>query len=130
MNIIGVPQADGTWDVSWLGNEAGWLQGSAFPTWTGNSVLTGHIWNADNTPGPFSTINTLQWGDQIIIHAWSAQYVYEVRTVLLVSPSNINALMRHEELPWVTLVTCRSYDEASNSYRYRMLVRAVLIAVK
>ena len=53
MPIVGVPQADGKWDVSWLGSNAGWLNGSAFPTWAGNSVLTGHVWNADNTVGPF-----------------------------------------------------------------------------
>jgi len=39
-------------------------------------------------------------------------------------------MLKHEELPWVTLVTCRGYDEASNSYRYRVLVRAVLVEVK
>jgi hypothetical protein len=38
--------------------------------------------------------------------------------------------MKHEELPWVTLVTCRGFDAASGSYRYRVLVRAVLIEVK
>jgi hypothetical protein len=64
MNIVGVPETAGTWDVSWLGKQAGWLQGSAFPTWTGNSVLTGHVWNADNTVGPFRYINTLWWGGQ------------------------------------------------------------------
>jgi sortase (surface protein transpeptidase) len=45
-------------------------------------------------------------------------------------PGNVNALLKHEELPWVTLVTCRGYNEASNSYQYRVLVRAVLVEVK
>ncbi len=130
-SIVGVPQSsDGTWDVSWLGQDAGWLNGSAFPTWSGNSVLTGHVWNADNTAGPFLYINTLWWGDKIIVHAWGAQYVYEVRSVQQVSPANTAAMMKHETLPWVTLVTCRNYDEASNSYKYRVLVRAVLVEVK
>ncbi len=130
MNIVGVPQSNGTWDVSWLGNQAGWLNGSAFPTWAGNSVLTGHVWNADNSEGPFRYINTLWWGDKVIVHAWGAQYVYEVRSVQLVGPGNTDAMMKHEVLPWVTLVTCRGYDQASNSYLYRVLVRAVLLEVK
>jgi LPXTG-site transpeptidase (sortase) family protein len=130
MNILGVPQANGAWDVSWLGSNAGWLNGSAFPTWAGNSVLTGHVWNADNTAGPFRYLNTLWWGDQVIIHAGGAQYVYEVRSVQQVSPSNTAAMMKHETLPWVTLVTCRGYDAASNTYQYRVLVRAVLVEVK
>jgi LPXTG-site transpeptidase (sortase) family protein len=126
-----VPQsADGNWDVSWLENEAGWLQGSAYPTWSGNSVLTGHVYNALGQPGPFAALNTLGWGDQIIIHAGVAEYVYEVRSVKQVSPQNVNAMMQHEESPWITLVTCRGYNEDSNSYLYRLLVRAVMVEVK
>jgi LPXTG-site transpeptidase (sortase) family protein len=131
MPIVGVPQsADGKWDVSWLGNDAGWLNGSAFPTWNGNSVITGHVWNADNTAGPFLYVNTLWWGDQIIVHAWGGQYVYEVRSVQQVSPGSTATMLKHEVLPWVTLVTCRGYDAANNSYKYRVLVRAVLVKTK
>ena len=93
-------------------------------------MLTGHVWNADNTPGPFARLNQLWWGDQVIVHAWGGQYVYEVRAVMQVSPGNTAAMMKHEELPWLTLVTCRGYDETSGSYKYRVLVRAVLVDVK
>ncbi len=127
MDIVGVPAVDGGWDVSWLGKNAGWLEGSAFPTWEGNSVVTGHVWNADNTPGLFRNINTLWWGDEVIVHAFGQRYVFEVRSVTQISPTDIKAMMKHEELPWITLVTCSGYDEASNSYKYRELVRAVLV---
>ena len=131
MSIVGVPQAaDGSWDVSWLGNNAGWLNGSAYPTWKGNSVITGHVWNANNTPGPFRYINTLFWGDKIIVHAGGAQYVYEVRSVMQVSSGNTAAMLKHETLPWVTLVTCRDYNQTTGTYKYRVLVRAVLVDVK
>jgi LPXTG-site transpeptidase (sortase) family protein len=59
-----------------------------------------------------------------------AEYVYEVRSVKQVSPQNVNAMMQHEESPWITLVTCRGYNEDSNSYLYRLLVRAVMVEVK
>jgi LPXTG-site transpeptidase (sortase) family protein len=130
VDIVGVPQADGKWDVSWLGNNAGWLNGTAYPTWNGNSVLTGHVWNADNTVGPFGYINTLWYGDQIIVHAWGGEYVYEVRSVQQVDPSSTAQLLKHEELPWLTLVTCRGYDEATGTYQYRILVKAILVDVK
>ncbi len=130
MPIVGVPQTNGTWDVSWLGKNAGWLDGSAFPTWNGNSVLTGHAWNADNTAGPFARVNTLWWGDRIVVHAGGGEYVYEVRSVQQISPGNTAAMLKHEDLQWLTLVTCRAYDQASNTYKYRLLVRAVLIEVK
>ena len=131
MPIVGVPQqADGEWDVSWLGNDSGWLNGTAFPTYSGNSVLTGHVYNADGTPGPFVHLNGLWWGDQVIVHAWGAQYIYEVRSVLQVTPGAVSAVITHKAQPWVTLITCRGYDEASNSYNYRVAVQAVLVEVK
>jgi len=131
MDVIGVPlTSDGTWDVTWLGENAGWLEGSAFPTWNGNSVITGHVWNADNTPGPFRYLDTLMYGDQIIVHEGEAEYVYEVRSVSHVLPSGTSQMLRHEDTPWLTLVTCSGYNEDTGVYRYRILVRAVLIDVR
>jgi LPXTG-site transpeptidase (sortase) family protein len=130
MSIVGVPKKDNEWDVSWLGRNAGWLEGSAFPSWNGNSVLTGHVWNADNSAGPFRYLNTLWWGDKVIVHLSGHKYIYEVRAVKQVASTNVSAMMKHEELPWLTLVTCKGYDEEKDEYRDRILVRAVLIEVK
>jgi LPXTG-site transpeptidase (sortase) family protein len=130
MPIVGVPRTGTEWNVSWLGSNAGWLEGSAFPSWAGNSVLTGHAWNADNSPGPFLKLNTLWWDENVIVHAFGQQSIYKVRSVQQVAPTNFNAMMKHEDLPWLTLVTCRGYDEGTNSYRYRIIVRAVLVEVK
>ncbi len=126
--IVGVPRAGETWDVTWLGNQAGWLEGTAFPSWNGNSVLTSHVYLANGLPGPFVNLSRLRWGDQIILHAYGNRYIYEVRSSRIVGPDDLSAL-RHEELPWLTLVTCRQYDEASSAYRYRVVVRAVLMRV-
>ncbi len=130
MPIVGVPLSGEEWNVSWLDANAGWLEGSAYPSWAGNSVLTGHVWNADNSTGPFRYLNTLWWGDKVIVHVSGQQYIYEVRAVKQVAPTDINAMLKHEELPWLTLVTCKGYDEKTGNYRYRILVRAVLIEVK
>ena len=128
--IIGVPQIDGTWDVSWLDSRAGWLEGSAFPTWAGNSVLTGHVTNANGGDGPFANLNSLSWGDQIVIHAFGQTYIYEVRTInRWTDPKDVGVLIKHEDLPWVTLITCNGYDEKTNTYRWRTVVRAVQIKV-
>ncbi len=43
--VVGVPRSGDSWDVSWLNDQAGWLEGSVFPTWDGNSVLTAHVWD-------------------------------------------------------------------------------------
>ncbi len=128
--IVGVPQAEGVWDVTWLDEQAGWLAGSAFPTFEGNSVLTAHVWDANNQPGPFYGLEKLKFDDLVILHAWGDEYVYKVREVKNVSPDNVNAMMKHQVTPWLTLVTCQGYDKESGEYQKRILVRAVLVEIK
>ncbi len=48
--VTTVPFRDGEWDVTWLGNQVGYLEGSAYPTWSGNTVLTAHNTTAYNEP--------------------------------------------------------------------------------
>jgi LPXTG-site transpeptidase (sortase) family protein len=126
--IVGVPLQNGTWNVSWLDQQAGWLEGSAFPSWKGNSVLTSHVYLATGLPGPFVNVHKLKYGDKVIIHAYGQRYTFEVRSNEIVSPSDTSAF-RHEEKAWLTLVTCKEYDEKTNSYRKRVVVRAVLVSV-
>lgn len=128
--IVGVPLTEDGWDVTWLSDQAGWLQGTAFPTWAGNSVLTGHVYDANGDIGPFGHLNWLWYGDQIIIHAWGQQYIYEVRSLSKVSPNSVASVIRHEDLPWLTLITCNGYDETTQSYQYRILVSAVQVEIK
>ncbi|GAB4503796.1 MAG: hypothetical protein Fur0043_07880 [Anaerolineales bacterium] len=129
-NIVGVPAGDHGWDVTWLGNDIGYLAGTAFPTWAGNSVLVGHVYNANGRPGPFMNIGNLSWGQQVIVHAWGQKYIYEVRTVnKWVLPTDTRLITKHEVYPWLTLVTCHDYDQKTNRYNYRTIVRAVLIKI-
>ncbi len=128
--ITGVPVTNGSWDVTWLGSQAGWLEGSAFPTASGNAVLTGHVWDALNRPGVFERLTDLRFGDQVIVHNAGKAYVYEVRERLQISADRVNQLLKHKDRPWVTLVTCRGFDEESGDYLSRLLVRAVLVEVK
>jgi LPXTG-site transpeptidase (sortase) family protein len=129
MSIVGVPSTKSGWDVTWLGKNAGWLNGSAFPTWNGNSVLTGHVWDALNRPGPFAQLKSLKYGDQIKIHAFGQVYTYEIRASQAISPTSLSTVFKHEEKSWITLVTCEDYKELSKTYSYRRMVRAVLISV-
>lgn len=128
MPIVGVPLDLNGWDVSWLGDRAGYLEGTAFPTWEGNTAITAHVWNADNTPGPFINLHTLQHGDQIIIQAWDLAYTYEVVDVQQVNPSNLEAIPQ-EDFDILTLFTCQGFNESNNQYNWRLAVRAVLVEV-
>jgi LPXTG-site transpeptidase (sortase) family protein len=127
--IVSVPFAGGGWDVSWLGSSAGYLPGSAFPTWPGNTVLTGHVWDAHNRPGIFVDLKQLRYNDRIAIHAWGATYLYAVRESRLISPQAVDIVMQHKELDWVTLLTCEDYRFNSEGYIFRRMVRAVLVEV-
>ncbi len=127
--IIGIPKETNGWDVRWLENQAGYLAETAFPTWAGNTGIVGHKTLSDGSPGPFANLTALQWGDQVVIHAWGQRYIYEIRQNTLVQPTDMDVLA-HEELDWVTLITCQGYDETSGEYHWRRVVRAVLISIE
>ena len=129
MPIVGIPLENGNWDVSWLGNSAGYLYGTAFPTWQGNTALTGHVWGADNQPGPFYQLKTLHFGDQIQIRAWGMIYTYEVRENQIALPHRVSTVLQHEEYDWLTLLTCEFYNPFSGNYVFRRVVRAVLVDI-
>jgi LPXTG-site transpeptidase (sortase) family protein len=128
MPVVGVPLKNGDWNVTWLGKEAGWLEGTAFPSWKGNSVITSHVYLSNGLPGPFVNLSMLKYGEKVIVHVSGQKYIYEVRSNEIVSPSDTSAF-RHEEKAWLTLVTCKEYDEKTNNYRKRVVIRAVLVSV-
>lgn len=129
--IVGVPVNEaGEWDLSWLGSEVGWLNGSAFPTWNGNSVLTAHSIDSFGKPGVFAALGDLHFGNEVIIHSWGQVYVFEIRSVnSWVSPSSTSAITQHQKIPWLTLITCHGYNEMTDNYNWRTIVKAVLVEV-
>lgn len=129
MQIIGVPLAGDGWDVSWLGSSAGYLEGTAFPTWAGNTVLTAHSVLRSGLPGPFANLDQLEYGDLIQIEAWGRRYDYLVRERTIVDPDSFEPTV-HMDLDWLTLVTCRDYNPTTGTYDHRTVVRAVLVAVE
>jgi len=126
--IVGVPQVSGQWNLDWLSKrQVGFLNGTAFPTFEGNSVISGHLYNYDGTKGPFYRINELQWGDEIMIRHNGTSYTYSVRAVIQGLAPNDLSVIEHRERDWLTLITCQGYDEASGNYLWRSVVQAVLI---
>jgi LPXTG-site transpeptidase (sortase) family protein len=126
--IVGVESKQRRWDVAWLQDQVGWLQGTAYPTWDGNSVLTGHAVNADGKPGVFSRLKALGIGEYIFLYSSGYRYTYEVITNASVVPTDIS-VMKHEEKSVLTLITCDEYDEKTGINLRRVAVRAVLVDV-
>ncbi len=130
LSIVGVPKEGNTWNVDWLGpKEVGYLTGTAFPTWPGNTALSGHVYLPDGSPGPFVDLKKLSWNDAIIIHAWGQDYIYKVRKVDEWVDPNAKEVLEHKEYDWLTLITCQGYDEERDYYRWRIVVQAVLVEV-
>jgi LPXTG-site transpeptidase (sortase) family protein len=127
-SITGVQIKDGGWDLSWLQDQVGWLNGTAYPTWKGNSVLTGHVVNADGKPGVFAKLKYLGVGEYIFIYNLGYHYTYKVVSNQSVDPGDIT-VFRHEDQAYLTLITCETYDEISNSYLQRVAIRAKLVEV-
>ena len=128
--IIGIPQTNTGWNISWLGDRVGYLYGSAYPTWEGNTILTGHTWNADGSPGPFKDLKSLRYGDRVTIESNGTTYIYEVRESNLVSPTAVDSVFQSEERDWVTLITCEYYNPLSGEYTLRRVIRAVLVIIE
>jgi LPXTG-site transpeptidase (sortase) family protein len=124
--VVGIPKTGGGWDVSWLAQQAGYLEGTAFPSFAGNSVLTSHVTLADGTPGPFARLDSLAWGDLIQIQAYGTTFTYEVRSVRSVSPGD-TSVIAHKDQAWLTLLTCQDYEPTAQTYLRRLAVSAVLV---
>ncbi len=128
--IVGVPQGPDGWDVTWLGQQAGYLYGTAFPTWAGNTVITAHVWDANNNPGPFANLADLQHGDTIEIAAFGQTYVYEVRTTDSLRPTDTRTAFAHSDYDILTLITCEGFDARTGEYAARRVVTAVLVEIR
>ncbi|MCK5794647.1 MAG: Ig-like domain repeat protein [Anaerolineales bacterium] len=128
LEIVGVPLQSDEWKVDWLGNSVGYLEGTAFPTWQGNTLLTGHVYLQSGLPGPFININQLSYGDLIQIEAWDLKYIYSVIEKRILDPISLEAY-QHSERDIVTLITCRDFDPTSGLYTHRTMIRAVLIYI-
>ena len=129
--ILGVPKTEGDWDVSWLGDNVGWLQNTAWPgsTAAGNTVLTGHSYNYLGTPGVFSGLDRLTYGCSISITAFGETFTYLVEDVQTVFSDTPQVMSQKTDHPQLTLITCKYYNAATNQYDGRIVVKAKLAAI-
>ncbi|MCB2179598.1 DUF11 domain-containing protein [bacterium] len=124
--IIGVPLEDGEWNLTWLWDQVGYLEGTAFPTGFGNSAITGHVYLPNGKPGPFVDLGTLMWGDEIIVHMDGVSYIYQVQEVSRALRSDLSVL-EHKDASWITLITCQGFNMKTGEYNSRLVVQAVLV---
>jgi LPXTG-site transpeptidase (sortase) family protein len=112
-----------SWDVSYLGNNAGHLQGTAWLDETGNIVLAGHVENFDGGAGVFASIDDLRLGDPVVLSDGAQVKYYAVTEVKTVQPDDLTVLYP-TQADRITLITCDGYDFVNNSYQTRVVVIA------
>jgi LPXTG-site transpeptidase (sortase) family protein len=127
--VMAVPMTRAGWDLDWLSNQAGYLQGTTPPGALGNTALAAHVYLADGQPGPFIDLRQMSWGQSVILHHDGYRYLYEVRQNQRVLPSDLS-VFDEDGYAWLTLLTCQDYSETSHTYLYRTAVRAVLLKVE
>lgn len=85
--------------------------GTALPGKLGNSVIFGHsilpqFYDPEDYLAIFSTLPTLEIGDEIFARYDGVQYKYEVENMFEVSPTDIQVLEQNSSDSFLTVVTC------------------------
>ena len=119
-------------------NVIGWLDSSAMPGETGNTLLAGHrdFEDKDGNVGTgvcWELINT-EPGDQMIVrdNDQDIYYIYRVTEAVTVNPRDPDAAkyLQTTDEPVATLITCTgSFNAETHQYSHRFVVVGVLAAV-
>lgn len=124
--MVEVPYVGRQWDISRLRGEAAHLEGTAYPGEPGNVVLAGHITIPDAGWGPFKDLHTLEPGDRVFIEHGPTTYVYAVREVNIVAPTDVQVAYPTEDNR-LTLITCTGWSDLQDDYTQRVIVVADML---
>jgi LPXTG-site transpeptidase (sortase) family protein len=125
--IVAAPLADGTWDVSRLGVNIGWL-----PTTGGRPgdelamVFIGHVTVSPVERGPLADLWTLPPLAEVIYRSEGADYIYAIKDIVEVNPDEVDKLYVKKS-DHILLVTCTAWNYVTETYDKRLLADAVLV---
>jgi sortase A len=105
--------------------------GTALPGKIGNSVIFGHsilpqYYDPENYLAIFSTLPTLEGGDEVIVEYEGIVYKFLVKEMFEVRPTDIQILEQNTSSSYLTLVTCTPPGHPLKPKR--LIVRAELVA--
>lgn len=103
-------------------------EGTAFPGQFGNAVIFGHsvlpqFFNPKNYLTIFSTLPTLEVGDEVLVDFDGVHYRYLVKEMMETDPKDISILEQHYDDSCLTLITC----VPPGTYLKRLAVYACLV---
>ena len=125
-DVVQVPFEGDEYQVQWLGDSAGLLQGSARPG-EGVSVLTGHNHLSGTEAGPFAFLSQLEPGTKIFVIKENAEIisfsVIRSESVAAEDISGLETIVNQFENA-LALVTCEN-ERFSGGYADRRVVIAI-----
>lgn len=122
--IVHVPMAYPTWNLSALGDSVGNLEGTGgWPGQVGNFVLAGHS-SVGNRPGIFANLLAIQVGQEIDVYLGDGTHRYVVTMTALVDDHDVSVVMPSYETK-LTLITCDEPSYNGVTYTRRFVVVAV-----
>lgn len=104
--------------------------GTNAPGKIGNSVVFGHsilpqFYDPEDYLAIFSTLPTLEEGDQIIVGYDGVTYTYEVESMFEVLPTDLEVLDQNENNSYLSLITCTPPGHPLKPKR--LIVRAKIV---
>ncbi len=120
---------NGTWDLRFIGRNAGHLQRTAWFDEPGNIVIVGHVEMADGSAGPFAALAQVSPGLFIYILNENHEVVrtYQVEETRITTPNDLSVLYATAD-ERLTLITCNGYDFVSDTYQQRVVTVALRVA--
>jgi LPXTG-site transpeptidase (sortase) family protein len=126
--VLTIPLENGSWDVSTLGGDVGWLAATAAePGGNQPMVFVGHMTFADDRlleEGAFAHIPTLPYGSAVVLETNVEKLTYRIDSVRRAPASDVSALFQ-ETGDAILLLTCADWNPLRGVYDNRLLVRAV-----
>jgi sortase A len=106
--------------------------GTSLPGKRGNSVIFGHsilpvFFNPEDYLSIFSTLPTLEEGDEVYVNYDGIKYKYVVDAIFEVSPDDVQILEQNLSESYLTLVTCTPPGDPRKPKR--LIVRARLVPI-
>ena len=124
-DLVKVPNVDGEYPITWLGEKVGLLEGFAMPG-EGYTVLTGHNHLNTTEAGPFALLSSVEEGDRIFVRdADDGMKIFVVYANEKVSETEYDAVesiaVKYDGS--LTMVTCED-ERVEGGYANRRIVAA------
>lgn len=93
-----------------LHNGVSHILGTALPGNRGNGFITGHssnyLWAKGNYKTIFALLNKLVVGDQFLVKYQNQEYVYKIKKIVTVKPTDSQILIQNKKEKEFSLITC------------------------